>query len=665
MDEALRIQQLRKQLETYAREYYIQDAPTVTDQEYDRLMHELEDLEARHPELADPNSPTQRVIGAILPGFEKYTHARRMLSLGDIFSREELEEFVARVRKEFPGASFVAECKYDGLAMALHYEDGRFVRAVTRGDGLTGEVVTANVRTIRSVPMYIDAPGHVEVRGEVYMPKVSFERLNEVQTTLHLPLFANPRNAAAGSIRNLDTSVAASRNLEIFLYWYQNALEHGINTQAEALEAMHVMGFPVNMDFAVCDTVDEIWAFIEKIREKRSALPYEIDGVVIKVNSLEQEEALGLNAKTPRYAIAYKYPAQEVQTRLDDIFLTIGRTGVATPNAVLTPVRVAGTLVSAASLHNEDLIRDRDLRIGDTVIIRKAGDIIPEVIASVKEQRDGTQVPYVFPDTCPVCGSELIRLPEEADHFCTNPDCPAQVLGSLIHFVSREAMNIDGLGEKKVSQLHEAHLLDTIQDIYHLAEKREEILALHGWSDKGFDKLLANIDGSRQRSLADLLFGLGIRLVGRKAAGLLADAFGSMDAIMAATKEELAAVKYIGGTTAESLTTWFAQPANQGLIQSLKEAGLNMVQAPKEVPSVSSPFAGKTVVLTGTLSDMSRSEAKALLESLGATVAGSVSKKTDLVIYGDKAGSKLAKAQELGVATMPEAEFLQEAGREA
>lgn len=665
MDEALRIQQLRKQLETYAREYYIQDAPTVTDQEYDRLMQELEDLEAGHPELADPNSPTQRVIGAILPGFEKYTHARRMLSLGDIFSREELEEFVARVRKEFPGASFVAECKYDGLAMALHYEDGRFVRAVTRGDGLTGEVVTANVRTIRSVPMYIDAPGHVEVRGEVYMPKVSFERLNEVQTTLHLPLFANPRNAAAGSIRNLDTSVAASRNLEIFLYWYQNALEHGINTQARALEAMHAMGFPVNMDFAVCDTVDELWAFIEKTREKRSSLPYEIDGVVIKVNSLEQEEALGLNAKTPRYAIAYKYPAQEVQTRLDDIFLTIGRTGVATPNAVLTPVRVAGTLVSAASLHNEDLIRDRDLRIGDTVIIRKAGDIIPEVIASVKEQRDGTQVPYVFPDTCPVCGSELIRLPEEADHFCTNPDCPAQVLGSLIHFVSREAMNIDGLGEKKVRQLHEAHLLDTIQDIYHLAEKREEILALHGWSDKGFDKLLANIDGSRQRSLADLLFGLGIRLVGRKAAGLLADAFGSMDAIMAATKEELAAVKYIGGTTAESLTTWFAQPANQGLIQSLKEAGLNMVQAPKEVPSVSSPFAGKTVVLTGTLSGMSRNEAKSLLESLGATVAGSVSKKTDLVIYGDKAGSKLAKAQELGVTTMPEAEFLQEAGREA
>lgn len=665
MDEALRIQQLRKQLENYAREYYIQDAPTVTDQEYDRLMHELEDLEAGHPELADPNSPTQRVIGAILPGFEKYTHARRMLSLGDIFSREELEEFVARVRKEFPGASFVAECKYDGLAMALHYEDGRFVRAVTRGDGLTGEVVTANVRTIRSVPMYIDAPGHVEVRGEVYMPKVSFERLNEVQTTLHLPLFANPRNAAAGSIRNLDTSVAASRNLEIFLYWYQNALEHGINTQARALEAMHAMGFPVNMDFAVCDTVDELWAFIEKTREKRSSLPYEIDGVVIKVNSLEQEEALGLNAKTPRYAIAYKYPAQEVQTRLDDIFLTIGRTGVATPNAVLTPVRVAGTLVSAASLHNEDLIRDRDLRIGDTVIIRKAGDIIPEVIASVKERRDGTQVPYVFPGTCPVCGSELIRLPEEADHFCTNPDCPAQVLGSLIHFVSREAMNIDGLGEKKVRQLHEAHLLDTIQDIYHLAEKREEILALHGWSDKGFDKLLANIDGSRQRSLADLLFGLGIRLVGRKAAGLLADAFGSMDAIMAATKEELAAVKYIGGTTAESLTTWFAQPANQGLIQSLKEAGLNMVQAPKEVPSVSSPFAGKTVVLTGTLSGMSRNEAKALLESLGATVAGSVSKKTDLVIYGDKAGSKLAKAQELGVATMPEAEFLQEAGHVA
>ncbi len=665
MDEALKIQALRKQLETYAREYYIQDAPTVTDQEYDRLMHELQALEAAHPELADPNSPTQRVIGAVLPGFEKYSHGQRMLSLGDIFSRQELEEFVARIRKEYPDAQFVAECKYDGLAMALHYENGRFIRAVTRGDGMTGEVVSANVRTIRSIPMYIDEPGFVEVRGEVYMPKKSFETLNELQTTLHLPLFANPRNAAAGSIRNLDTSVAASRNLDIFLYWYQNGPEHGIRTQSQALQAMQELGFPVNMDFAVCDTVDEIWAFIKKTGAQRASLPYEIDGVVIKVNSLEQEAALGLNAKTPRYAIAYKFPAQEVQTTLDDIFLTIGRTGVATPNAVLTPVRVAGTLVSAASLHNEDLIRDRDLRIGDTVIVRKAGDIIPEVIASVKERRTGSQIPYVFPKTCPVCGSELIRLEGEADHFCTNPDCPAQVLGSLIHFVSREAMNIDGLGEKKMAQLHEAHLLDTIPDIYHLAEKRQDVLALRGWSDKGFDKLLANIDASRQRPLADLLFGLGIRLVGKKAASLLADSFGSMDAIMAADQETLAAVKFIGRTTAESLTTWFAQPANRQLLAALKEAGLNMTQEKKEAAPADSFFAGKTVVLTGTLTGMGRSEAKKLLESLGATVSGSVSKKTSLVIYGENAGSKLTKARDLGVETMPEEAFLAEAGHAA
>lgn len=665
MDEIQRLKELRRQLETYARQYYINDAPTVTDQEYDRLMHELQDLESRHPEMADPNSPTQRVIGAVLPGFEKFEHRQRMLSLQDIFSREQLEEFVARIRKEYPDAKFVAECKYDGLAMALHYENGQFVRAVTRGDGMTGEVVSANVRTIKSVPLYIDETGPVEVRGEVFMPKKSFEDLNEIQTTLHLPLFANPRNAAAGSIRNLDTSVAASRNLEIFLYWFQNALEHDVHTQAEALEAMKAMGFPVNPEYALCDTTDEIWAFIEKVGQERNSLPYEIDGVVIKVNSLEQEQALGLNAKTPRYAVAFKFPAQEVQTHLDDIFITIGRTGRATPNAVLTPVRVAGTLVSAASLHNQDLIADRDLRIGDTVIVRKAGDIIPEVIASVPDRRDGTQVPYEFPKTCPVCGSELIRLPGEADHYCMNPDCPARIVESLIHFTSREAMNIDGLGEKKVRQLHEAHLLDTIEDIYRLTERRQQILDLHGWSDKGLDKLLANIDASRKRPLADLLFGLGIRLVGKKAAGLIAEAFGSMQAIMDASEESLAAVKFIGQTTAQSVTAYFCQPANQALIRALQEQGLNMVQEKKEAPAADSPFAGKTVVLTGSLSGMTRNEAKALLESLGATVSGSVSKKTDLLIYGDKAGSKLEKAKALGVETMPEAEFLKEAGHEA
>lgn len=655
-----RILQLRKQLEQYAKEYYINDAPSVSDQEYDRLLEELQHLEEKHPEMEDPNSPTRRIIGQVLDGFEKVTHAQRMLSLGDVFNKEELDEFLQRILKEYPDSSFVVENKYDGLAVSLQYQDGRFVRAVTRGDGLVGEDVSANVRTIASVPMSIPEPGYVEVRGEIYMPKASFETLNALQASLNLPLLANPRNAAAGTIRNLDTAVCRQRKLDIFVYYFQNALDHGITTQQGALEKMKEMGFRVNPDYAVFSDPEQIWNWIASVTGKRESLPYEIDGMVIKLNSLEDQQKLGITTKVPRYAIAYKFPAQEVETRLTDIFLSVGRTGRITPNAVLEPVRVAGTLVSAATLHNEDRIRDYDLRINDRVIIRKAGDIIPEVVKALPEKRDGTQQVYVFPTECPVCGSALVRLEGEAEHFCPNPDCPARIVESMIHFVSRDAMNIDGMGQKRIEQFHDWHLLNSIEDIYRLHEKKDAILEHKGFTDKGLEKLFANIEKSKAMPLDRLLFGLGIRQVGSKAASILAEAFGTMDAIMQASEEELAALKFIGSVSAASIRDFFDQPENQRLIASLQQMGLNMSQPKSETKE--SPFTGKTVVLTGTLQTMGRKEAAELLKSLGASVSSSVSKKTDLLIAGENAGSKLEKARSLGVPVMSEEEFRKEAG---
>ncbi|EOS62056.1 DNA ligase, NAD-dependent [Firmicutes bacterium M10-2] len=657
MNEQQRIEELRKLLEKYAIEYYDKDAPSVSDQEYDRLMQELMALEEKHPEMDDPNSPSRRIIGSVLEGFEKVTHAQRMLSLGNVFNKEEIDEFVTRIKKEVPNAEFVVECKYDGLAMALQYQDGHFVRAVTRGDGSVGEDVSNNVRTIASIPMYIDEGGYVEVRGEVYMPKKSFENLNLLQETLHLPLFANPRNAAAGSIRNLDSNVCKQRKLDAYWYYYQNAQEHGIKTQEDALEAMKTMGFRVNPLRKVCSTTDEIYDFIEEVGQKRNELSYEIDGMVIKLNSLDAQQRIGTTAKAPRYATAYKFPAEEVQTRLLNVFVSVGRTGRITPNAVLEPVRVAGTLVSAATLHNEDMIKNKDLRINDVVVIRKAGEIIPEVVKSIPERRDGTQVPYHYPTECPVCGSKLVRLEGEAEHFCINPDCPARIVESIIHFASRDAMDIDSLGDKKIEQLHEWHMLNSIEDIYRLHFKREELLDKKGYSQKGVDKLLANIEQSKSQPLANLLFGLGIRLVGKKAAGILADHFGSMSALEQASEEELAAIKFIGHITAQSIHAYFREPENKELIEFLRREGLNMEQEKKEVQQ--SVFSDKTVVLTGKL-NMPRSEAKKILESLGANVAGSVSKKTDFVIYGEDAGSKLTKARELGVPLMSEGEFEEE-----
>lgn len=658
MNEENRILFLRKELEKYSIEYYVYDNPSVSDQEYDRLMQELMTLEEKHPEMYDANSPSQRIIGQVLEGFEKVRHDSQMLSLGNVFNYEEIEEFVTRIQGSVKDAEFVVECKYDGLAMSLIYENGSFVRAVTRGDGLVGEDVSANIKTIQSIPMHIPERRHVEVRGEVYMPKKSFEELNERQKKNNQALFANPRNAAAGSIRQLDSGVCASRKLDAYWYYFQNAQDFGILTQQEALDRMRSLNFKVNPLYKVCKNTKEIWEFIQSIQEKRNDLPYEIDGMVIKLNSLSDQRTLGSTAKVPRYATAYKFPAERVQTRLLDIVITVGRTGKITPNAVLEPVRIAGTTVSAAQLHNEDMILSKDLRINDIVVVQKAGEIIPEVVSSVKERRDGSQVPYVYPTHCPVCGSRLVRLEGEAAHYCINQDCPARVVESMIHFASRDAMDIDTLGDKKIEQLHEFGFLNSIEDIYFLHEHREELLEKRGYQKKSVDKMLETIETSKKQPLALLLYGLGIRQVGKKAAAILANYFGSMDALMKADVDTLVSINDIGPITAQSIVEFFKDESNQKLIQTLKEQGLNMIQEKQEIKA--SRFTNKTVVLTGTLEHYTRNEAKEILENLGANVSGSVSKKTDYVIYGTAAGSKLTKAQNLDVATMSEEEFVEE-----
>ncbi|OUP60302.1 DNA ligase (NAD(+)) LigA [Faecalitalea cylindroides] len=658
MNEENRILFLRKELEKYSIEYYVYDNPSVSDQEYDRLMQELMTLEEKHPEMYDANSPSQRIIGQVLEGFEKVRHDSQMLSLGNVFNYEEIEEFVNRIQGSVKDVEFVVECKYDGLAMSLIYENGSFVRAVTRGDGLVGEDVSANIKTIQSIPMHIPERRHVEVRGEVYMPKKSFEELNERQKKNNQALFANPRNAAAGSIRQLDSGVCASRKLDAYWYYFQNAQDFGILTQQEALDRMRSLNFKVNPLYKVCKNTKEIWEFIQSIQEKRNDLPYEIDGMVIKLNSLSDQRTLGSTAKVPRYATAYKFPAERVQTRLLDIVITVGRTGKITPNAVLEPVRIAGTTVSAAQLHNEDMILSKDLRINDIVVVQKAGEIIPEVVSSVKERRDGSQVPYVYPTHCPVCGSRLVRLEGEAAHYCINQDCPARVVESMIHFASRDAMDIDTLGDKKIEQLHEFGFLNSIEDIYFLHEHREELLEKRGYQKKSVDKMLETIETSKKQPLALLLYGLGIRQVGKKAAAILANYFGSMDALMKADVDTLVSINDIGPITAQSIVEFFKDESNQKLIQTLKEQGLNMIQEKQEIKA--SRFTNKTVVLTGTLEHYTRNEAKEILENLGANVSGSVSKKTDYVIYGTAAGSKLTKAQNLGVATMSEEEFVEE-----
>ena len=653
-----RITELREIVNRLSYEYYVLDHPSVDDREYDRYYQELLQLEEAFPQFADANSPTQRVGGTVLEGFSKVTHKRMMLSLGNAYNLEDLEAFDQRVRNEVEHPRYVCELKIDGLAMSILYQNGRFVQAVTRGDGTVGEDVSANVKTIKSIPMNIDMSGEVELRGEVYMPKRSFEQLNEQRAQNGEDLFANPRNAAAGSIRQLDSAIAASRRLDAFWYYFVNASEYGILTHHEAMDKMDQLHIRTNQERQLCENIQQVWEYIQTMSEKRNSLPYEIDGIVIKLDQLSDQEHMGYTVKTPRWAIAYKFPAEEVSTKLLNIVLTVGRTGRITPNAVLEPVRVSGTSVSAATLHNEDMIKQKDVRINDTVIIRKAGDIIPEVVRSLSEKRDGTQAPYVFPSNCPICDSKLVRFPDEAAHYCINQDCPARVVESMIHFASRDAMDIDTLGDKKIEYFHKHGFLNTIEDIYHLHERKDELLELEGFQEKSVQKLFDAIEASKTKPLEDLIFGLGIRQVGKKAAKLLAKRYLQIDALMEADEEALTALKDIGEITAKSVVAFFAEERNQRLIAHLRSLGLNMTT--EKDTALESSFTGKTVVLTGTLTQLTRKEAKAILERLGANVSGSVSAKTDLVIYGEAAGSKLTKAQQLNVATMNEATFMEE-----
>lgn len=653
-----RIAELRSIVERLSYEYYVLDRPSADDREYDRYYQELLQLEETYPQFYDANSPTQRVGGTVSEGFQKITHKRMMLSLANAYNLEDLEAFDQRVRNEVKNPRYVCELKIDGLAMSIIYQNHRFVQAVTRGDGTVGEDVSANVKTIPSIPMNIALGGEVELRGEVYMPKQSFERLNKQRAQNGEDLFANPRNAAAGSIRQLDSAVAASRKLDAFWYYFVNASEYDILTHHEAMDRMDQLHIRTNPERRLCENIRQVWEYIQEMSEKREALPYEIDGIVIKLDQLLDQERMGYTVKTPRWAIAYKFPAEEVSTKLLNIVLTVGRTGRITPNAVLEPVRVAGTSVSAATLHNEDMIKQKDVRINDTVIIRKAGDIIPEVVRAVSERRDGTQTPYVFPDQCPICASTLVRFPDEAAHYCINQDCPARVVESMIHFASRDAMDIDTLGDKKIEYLHKHHLLNTIEDIYHLHEKKEALLELEGFQEKSVEKLFAAIEDSKQKPLEDFIFGLGIRQVGKKAAKLLAKQYLQIDALAAADEADLTALKDIGEITAKSVAAFFAEQRNQDLIEHLRSLGINMTTEAEAIQE--SSFSNKTVVLTGSLTAFTRKEAKAILERLGANVSGSVSAKTDLVIYGEAAGSKLTKAQQLNIATMSEAAFIEE-----
>ncbi|EPE62105.1 DNA ligase, NAD-dependent [Exiguobacterium sp. S17] len=651
------VETLRQKLNQYGYEYYVLDRPSVPDAEYDRLMNELIQIETDYPELRSPDSPTQRVGGAPLDAFVKVMHDTPMLSLGNVFSKDDLIEWVERIEKDLGYAPlFVAELKFDGLAVSLKYEDGRLKRGATRGDGTTGEDITQNLKTIRTIPLRLNEDVTFEVRGEAYMPKRSFEHLNDERERLGEPLFANPRNAAAGSLRQLDSKIASSRNLAFFAYGLVSNDEL-VASHDESLEYLKRLGIAVSGEYTTCRTADELWDYIEMYVTKRSELPYEIDGIVIKVAAYEEQEQLGFTAKSPRWAVAYKFPAEEVVTTIEAVDFSVGRTGKVTPRARFAPVAVAGSTVTYATLHNEDFIKEKDLRINDRVVIKKAGDVIPAVVSALVSERTGNEAEIIFPTHCPACASELVRLDGEADHRCVNPECPAQLLEGLIHFVSRPAMNIDGLGEKVITQLHAAGLVHNVADLYVL--DREALLALERMGETSVTNLLAAIEQSKQNSLERVLFALGIRLVGQKAAVLIAERFETMDAIMDASVEALIAIDGIGTKMAESIVLYFEKPEARELVRELDTAGVNLTfKGVKRSVAADAPLAGKTVVLTGKLYEMTRGEAGKRLELLGASVTGSVSKNTDLLVAGEKAGSKLSKAEALGVEVWDETQLL-------
>ena len=636
-------------LNRYATEYYTSDNPSVSDSEYDLLYRELVELEAAYPDQVLADSPTHRVGGKVLDGFEKYSHQYPLYSLQDAFSREELEAFDARVRKELPHPTYICELKIDGLSISLTYEKGILVVGATRGDGSVGENITENLKRVKDIPLTLPEELDITVRGECYMPRASFDQVNQARQENGEPEFANPRNAAAGTLRQLDTAVVAKRNLATFLY--QEASPSTRDSQEKVLKHLEQLGFVVNPKRILAENIDEIWEFIQEVGQEREKLPYDIDGVVIKVNDLAGQEELGFTVKAPKWAVAYKFPAEEKEAQLLSVDWTVGRTGVVTPTANLTPVQLAGTTVSRATLHNVDYIAEKDIRKDDTVIVYKAGDIIPAVLRVVESKRVSEEK-LDIPTNCPSCDSQLLHFEDEVALRCINPRCPAQIMEGLIHFASRDAMNITGLGPSIVEKLFDANLVKDVADIYRL--KEDDFLLLEGVKEKSASKLYQAIQASKENSAEKLLFGLGIRHVGSKASQLLLQHFHSIENLAQADPEEVASIESLGSVIAQSLQTYFATEGSKILLDELKEAGVNLDYKGQTVVA-DAALSGLTVVLTGKLERLKRSEAKSKLESLGAKVTGSVSKKTDLVVAGADAGSKLQKAQELGIEVRDEA----------
>ena len=638
--------------------YHTLDNPTITDQEYDKFLRELIEIEEEHPDWIREDSPTQHAGGKIIDSFEKVTHKIPMMSLSNVFSESEIASFDEKIRKENINPKYVCELKIDGLSVSLLYEKGKLVRAATRGDGVTGEDITHNAKTIKTIPLKLKEEVDIEVRGEIFMNKKTLEELNEKRKKDNQPLLQNCRNAAAGSIRQLDSKVAAERKLDTYIYHLPNPEDYGLKTHQEALDFMTKLGFKTNNNNRLVETVEEIYEFINEKGELRPELPYDIDGVVIKVNNIDEQKKLGYTAKYPKWATAYKFPAQEVLTKLTDIIFTVGRTGQITPNAVLEPVIVAGSTISRATLHNEDFVNEKGLKIGDIVSIRKAGDVIPEVVEAKKERRTGTEIDFEMITTCPMCESTLMKKEGQVDYYCMNPKCPARHIEGLIHFASRDAMNIEGLGERIMEDFYNFHFISNLADIYSLKQYEKDLVRLEGFGDKSVTNLLEAIENSKNNSLERLIFGLGIPHVGAKTAKVLAAKFETLDNLMNANEEELTAIPDIGSIIAKSLTSYFNDNHNRGIVEELKELGLNTTYLGQKVEE-NELFSGKSFVLTGTLTMYTRDEAKEKIESLGGKTVDSVSKKTSVVIVGDAPGSKYRKAQELGIEIWTEEEFKQ------
>lgn len=638
--------------------YHTLDNPTITDQEYDKYLKELFEIEELHPDWKREDSPTQHAGGKIIDGFAKVTHKIPMMSLSDVFSEKELVSFDEKIKKEGINPKYMCELKIDGLSVSLLYEKGNFVRAATRGDGTTGEDITHNVKTIKVIPLKLKKDVDIEVRGEIFMNKKTLEELNKKRKEKNEPLLQNCRNAAAGSIRQLDSKVAASRKLDNFIYHLPNPLDYGLNTHEEAIEYMRSLGFKINPNNKLVNNINEVIEYIEEKGKIRKSLPYDIDGVVIKVNNIKEQQKLGYTAKFPKWATAYKFPAEEVLTRLTDIIFTVGRTGQITPNAVLEPVIVAGSTISRATLHNEDYVKEKDLKIGDIVSIRKAGDVIPEVVERKIERRTGKEKDFIMIEECPMCHTKLIKKEGQVDFFCPNDKCPARHIESLIHFVSRDAMNIDGLGERIMEDFYNFHFIGNIADIYSLKNHEKDLIRLEGFGDKSVSNLLDAIEKSKENSLERLIFALGIPHVGSKTAKILAINFETMDNLENASFDDLVKIPDIGDIIAKSIINYFSNAHNKGIVEELKDIGLNMKYTGEKVIN-NEAFAGKTFVITGSLEIFTREEAEEKIELLGGKTSSTVSKKTSAVIVGTNPGSKLAKAQDLGIEIWNEKEFEQ------